>query len=101
MRAHTPSLALKAFIVTLFLWVQGAALYDAAAHGDAPHEHYGVTCDIANVVTPQVAPLPATPGVPKPPRDFTRAEPVILDFRPWSHPPGRAPPPRSPPALNQ
>ncbi|RIJ32016.1 hypothetical protein [Henriciella algicola] len=95
------SLALKALFVALFLWIQGAALYDAAAHGDAPHDHYGVSCDLEHVVAPQVAPLPTSPTLPSPPRTFTISEAPTLDFRPWSRPPGRGPPPRGPPAFNQ
>ena len=95
------SWASKALFIALFLWVQGASLYDAAAHGDAPHEHYGVSCDLAHVVAPQVAPLPVTPVLPAPPRAFALTETPTLDFRPWSRPPGRAPPPRGPPAFNQ
>lgn len=102
MRMTPSSLAVKAFLAALFLWVQGIALYDAAAHGDAPHEHYGVSCELTVAVKADVAPLPLSPCLPEPvQRDVTRAEPLILDFRPWSRPPGRAPPPRSPPFLPQ
>jgi len=39
----------------------------------------------------EVAPLPLSPDLPKPPRVFVLAEQPALDFRPWSQPPGRAP----------
>lgn len=101
MRGWSTSLTLKALFTALFLWVQGVSLYDAAAHQDAPHEHYGIACELTKAVSAEVAPLPTSPELPKPPRDFARVEQPALDFRPWSHPPGRAPPPRSPPFLLQ
>lgn len=91
----------KALLAALFLWVQGAALYDAAAHGDAPHQHYGVACDLGHAVAPQAVPVPTTPALPRPPLAFTVTQQPSLDFRRWSRPPGRAPPPRSPPSLNR
>lgn len=101
MRGLSPSLSVKILFTALFLWVQGAALYDAAAHGEQPHEHYGVSCELSVAVTAEVAPLPTAPALPKPLRAIIVAEQPAIDFRPWSHPPGRAPPPRSPPALHQ
>ena len=101
MRGLSPSLTVKILFTALFLWVQGAALFDAAAHGDEPHEHYGVSCELTVAVKGEVAPLPLSPDLPKPPRVFVLAEQPALDFRPWSQPPGRAPPPRSPPHLHQ
>lgn len=101
MRGWTPSLKVKILIAALFLWVQGAALFDSAAHGEQPHKHYGVTCELTKAVASEVAPLPVAPALPAPPRDVVQAEQPALDFRPWSRPPGRAPPPRSPPLLDQ
>lgn len=101
MRGLTSSLAVKAVFIVLFLWIQGVALYDAAAHGEQPHDHYGVSCELTTAVHAEVAPLPAAPPLPKPPRAILAGELPTLDFRPWSQPPGRAPPPRSPPALHQ
>ena len=95
------SLVLKTLVVALLLWVQGAALHDAAAHGDEPHEHYGLTCDLEHVVAPQIVPLPTTPALPAPPREVVLTDAPALDYRPWSRPPGQAPPPRSPPTPNQ
>ncbi|WP_139792392.1 hypothetical protein [Henriciella litoralis] len=94
------SIALKALIAALFLWVQGAALLDAAAHGEQPHEHYGISCDL-HAVTTEVAPIPVTPQLPLPFRTRIAISQPVLEFRPWSQPPGRAPPPRSPPILQQ
>ncbi|WP_084396246.1 hypothetical protein [Henriciella aquimarina] len=101
MRGLSPSLSVKFLLAALFLWVQGAAMFDAAAHGEQPHKHYGVSCELTKAVSAEVALLPAAPALPKPPRDFVRTEQPTLDFRPWSHPPGRAPPPRSPPHTDQ
>lgn len=101
MRGLTSSLTVKVIFTALFLWVQGAALYDAAAHGEQPHDHYGVSCELTTAVHAEVAPLPLAPALPVPPRAILAAEQPTLDFRPWSQPPGRAPPPRSPPALHQ
>ncbi len=100
MRSVPSSLTVKCLVVALFMWVQGAALFDAAAHGEQPHDHYGISCDL-HAVAAEVAPLPLTPELPGPPRAFTLTEQPSLDFRPWSRPPGRAPPPRSPPAFSQ
>ena len=94
-------MTVKVLFTALFLWVQGVSLYDAAAHEDAPHEHYGVACELSQAMAAEVAPLPEGPELPKPPRAFVLAEQPRLNFRPWSHPPGRAPPPRSPPLLLQ
>ena len=100
MRVWLSSLPMKMIAAALFLWVQGVGLYDAAAHGEQPHDHYGISCELTAVAA-EAVPLPLTPELPRPPREFTRAEPPVLDFRPWSRPPGRAPPPRSPPASTQ
>lgn len=100
MRIVPSALSVKLLVVALFMWVQGAALLDAAAHGEQPHDHYGISCDL-QAVAAEVAPLPFSPELPKPPRVFALAEQPKLDFRPWSRPPGRAPPPRSPPAFPQ
>ena len=91
----------KALFVALFLWVQGASLYDAAAHGDTPHDHYGVSCELTTAVKADIAPLPIAPVLLCPARAVILAELTAIDYRSWSRPPGRAPPPRSPPALNQ
>lgn len=88
-------------MAALFLWVQGAALFDAAAHGDEPHEHYGVSCELTLAVKGEIASLPLAPASPMPPIKVELAPPAVANFRPWSRPPGRAPPPRSPPALNR
>ena len=101
MRGLSPSLSVKILFTALFLWVQGASLFDAAAHGDEPHEHYGVSCELTVAVKAKVATLPAAPALPKPPRVFILADRPVLEFRPWSQPPGRGPPPRGPPAFNQ
>ncbi|MEQ9315206.1 MAG: hypothetical protein RLN72_05095 [Henriciella sp.] len=101
MRGTPSSFAIKAVLAALFLWVQGAALFDAAAHGEQQHEHYGITCDLTKAVATKVAPLPACDMLPAPPATVEITAPVILDFQPWSRPPGRAPPPRSPPAFHQ
>ncbi|WP_143434536.1 hypothetical protein [Henriciella sp.] len=94
------SFMVKAAIAALFLWVQGAALFDAAAHGDQPHDHYGISCDL-KAVAHDVAPLPLSPDLPEPPRFFGTTEQPVSDYRAWSRPPGRAPPPRSPPVFLQ
>lgn len=101
MRGLFPSLPVKILFTALFLWVQGAALYDAAAHGEQPHDHYGVSCELTLAVKADIAPLPQAPAAPKPLHERVRAEQPALDFRPWSRPPGHAPPPRSPPHLQQ
>ena len=101
MRGLTSSYLVKTILAALFLWVQGAALYDAAAHGEQPHDHYGVSCELTTAVKADIAPLPAAPVAKAIVRAFIAAEQAPLDYRPWSHPPGRGPPPRSPPHLDQ
>lgn len=101
MRGVPSSLAIKAVLAALFLWVQGAALFDAAAHGEQPHDHFGITCDLTKAVATKVAPLPVCPAISAPPATIETATSVIIEFQPWSRPPGRAPPPRSPPTFHQ
>lgn len=101
MRGGPSSLSIKVILAALFLWVQGAALYDAAAHGEAPHDHYGVSCELTKAVATKVAPVPVCNTLPAPLARVEATTPFVQDFRPWSRPPGRAPPPRSPPAFNQ
>ncbi|MGB3624872.1 MAG: hypothetical protein WA989_03530, partial [Henriciella sp.] len=68
MRGLSSSLALKFVAAALFFWVQSTALFDAAAHGGEPHEHYGISCELTAFAA-EVAPLPVTPDLPTPPRE--------------------------------
>ena len=101
MRGWSPSLAVKAALAAIFLLVQAGALYDAAAHGEQPHDHYGISCELTKAVGPEIAPLPVAPELPTPPRAAPLLEQPALDYQPWTRPPGRAPPPRSPPSFHQ
>lgn len=88
-------------LAALTVFTQTVSLAHAASNGDAPHEHNGIACDLGGLVTPDV--------VIEPPVNV----PILLDFKPvkaaistrqviaWTWPPGRAPPPRSPPAITQ
>ena len=80
--------------------MQALAVGHAAAHADQPHKHYGVTCDL-KAVAEAPAVLPKAEPVPQP---APAAEPLVIPDTQtpfWSRPPGRAPPPRSPPFLQQ
>ncbi|MEM5515488.1 hypothetical protein WNY37_00910 [Henriciella sp. AS95] len=101
MRSATSSLSIKVILAALFIWVQGAALFDAAAHGEAPHDHYGVACELTKAVATKVAPVPVCNVLPAPPVSVVTATPFVQNFRSWSRPPGQAPPPRSPPTFHQ
>lgn len=82
-----------------FAAAQGASAVHASVHGDEPHEHNGISCDIG-LTAPDV-----TPDLPEPVEIATVTdEPKLVfaivanSFIIWETPPGRAPPPRSPPA---
>lgn len=100
MTARRPSSRRIALLAALIVFVQALALGHAAAHADEPHDHYGVTCDLSAVahvqaVIPVVDPGPVRLPDAVPLIAATGAAPV------WIRPPGRAPPPRSPPTLHQ
>ncbi|KCZ59308.1 MULTISPECIES: hypothetical protein [Hyphomonas] len=89
-----------ALLAALFVFVQAHALSHAAEHGDEPHDHYGAACELSVIATDQIL-LPAAPSEPfvLPPAPGA-TEPCISAAN-WTRPPGRAPPPRSPPSLQQ
>ncbi|RAN38120.1 hypothetical protein [Hyphomonas pacifica] len=97
-RLHTHRLA---FLAGLYIFVQALALGHSAAHADQPHKHYGVTCQL-KVVAQDQAILPTfdtlPPALPAPEIAQTS---FYIEAPRWSRPPGRAPPPRSPPSLQQ
>ncbi|MBR9835620.1 MAG: hypothetical protein GYB42_10655 [Alphaproteobacteria bacterium] len=77
--------------------VQSLSLAHAAANGEAPHDHDGISCELSAVVSEQTAILPSAPVVPVAlarTTDYATPLPRRLD---WAQPPGRAPPPRGPP----
>ena len=96
---HLPSHRL-AFLAALFVFVQALALGHAAAHADEPHDHYGVTCDLAAVAHVQTV-LPASSACPLVFPVETGIITPQFSEPVWIRPPGRAPPPRSPPSLQQ
>ena len=81
--------------------VQAASLAHAASNGDAPHEHDGVTCELGLLVVQDAV---IEPPIAVPTRlHLLPVRKIFLVRRTiaWTWPPGRAPPPRSPPTLNQ
>ncbi|KCZ66437.1 hypothetical protein L53_03705 [Hyphomonas sp. L-53-1-40] len=96
-QSHTHHLA---FLAALFVFVQALALGHAAAHADQPHDHYGVTCDLAAVAHVQTV-LPDVPTSPFVLLIGTTVTEPQFSQPIWIRPPGRAPPPRSPPSSQQ
>lgn len=93
------SFRVRLVLSVLFVTVQIFSLAHAAEYGNESHQHDGIECLIASVSTADVA-------VPKQlPSSFTYFRSiqlnykVFLDLLSWSHPPGRAPPPRGPPTV--
>lgn len=89
-----------ALLAALIVFVQALALGHAAAHAEEAHDHYGIACDLSVVshvqaVVPAPDPGPTLLPETEPLISATVSEPV------WTRPPGRAPPPRSPPALHR
>ncbi|WP_409433436.1 hypothetical protein ACJ3XI_02725 [Litorimonas sp. RW-G-Af-16] len=89
---------MAAMIVMIFA-VQSFALSHTAQFGDSPHEHNGVACDIAVVVSEQCVVTPEITTFPAPAHDLD-----ITDHAPYQDvafisPQTRAPPPRAPPYL--
>jgi len=90
---------LVSLLAALFLLVQAGTWAHAAQYGDAPHEHDGVMCVVDAVTSEAACVLPIPP----------QSEPVANDqalpvFEPYVSvayltPPGRGPPPRSPPFI--
>ena len=52
------SLALKLVLVAIILWLQTMSFAHAALHGDEPHEHEGVPCEMVLLATEDMAVLP-------------------------------------------
>tara|TARA_R100001086_G_C11640492_1_gene204397 strand:+ start:181 stop:459 length:279 start_codon:yes stop_codon:yes gene_type:complete len=90
-----------ALLAALFVFVQALAFCHSSAHADEPHDHFGIACELTTVSSksPFILPeLPATGEI-----SVTAGEPQKLVATPvlWTRPPGRAPPPRSPPSIQQ
>ncbi len=84
----------------LTVFVQTASLAHAVSNGGAPHEHNGVTCELGLLAVQDAV---VEPPVAVPVRLFLQPIRRIVSVRrivAWTWPPGRAPPPRSPPTLN-
>lgn len=89
----------RVVVAAAFLWVQVAGIAHAAEHGDHPHEHDGVECQIIVIAADDAVILPAPPEL-----SFKRlhgdvASVVSIAESAWAWPPERGPPPRSPPAV--
>lgn len=99
MRRLSLPIWLAAFLVAALVFAQAASLAHAAEHGDEPHDHAGITCELNALSGQQLALLPKPPlhafviVLPE------AAGPVPLIQRAWTRPPGRAPPPRGPPVF--
>ena len=93
---------LRTYLVGIFAWLlvaaQGVAFAHTASFGDAPHEHDGVTCDVAVLEDQGDIALPPPPLPNATVVDFTDA-PRAFAFvsARLPQPPARAPPPRAPP----
>ena len=101
MKAGPFPFALKVVLAALIVWLQAFSLAHAAEHGDEPHEHDGVECELTLFTSEDTVILPS--GVAS---DFAPPTPAIqvrdfgtLDTRTW--PPERGPPPRGPPSHKQ
>ena len=89
-------LVLKTLLAATLLWVQAAGLADAATHGDQPHKHSGITCDMHTLAqAPVVLPELLIPPYIHDTDVYTHF--ILVTAPAWLRPPGRAPPPRSPP----
>lgn len=91
------SLTMKIALAAMFMCVQATGLSHAASYGDHPHEHGDIACSLDAVAEDEDVFLPAPPapddiGVPS---DAAPARITAPNHSFW--PPGRAPPPRSPP----
>ena len=89
-----------ALLAALFVLVQALGLGHTAAHADEPHEHHGIACELATVAHVQVV-LPAVPPAPFVPAPAAQPAIAPVSSPLWIRPPGRAPPPRSPPVSQQ
>lgn len=91
---------LPAILAAMLVMMQATSLAHAAEHGDEPHEHAGIVCTLDALAAQNCAVLPSPPALaPLPDFSAEAAQPVPLLQRAWSRPPGRAPPPRGPPAF--
>lgn len=95
------SLRLCLILASLLVFVQAVSLGHAAEHGDHPHEHDGIECELQSLAAAEQAILPTAPE-PQP----IQLEPALApasytSTHDWAWPPERAPPPRGPPSINQ
>ena len=93
---------LRTYLLGVFAWLliaaQGMAFAHTASFGDAPHDHDGITCDVAVLEDQGDIALPPPP-LPNPPVLALADTPRVFAFvsAPVTQPPARAPPPRAPP----
>ena len=93
---------LRTYLLGVFAWLliaaQGMAFAHTASFGDAPHDHDGITCDVAVLEDQGDIALPPSP-LPTPPVLAFADTPRVFAFvsAPVMQPPARAPPPRAPP----
>ena len=87
-------------LIVLFVSLQTVAISHASQHGDMPHSHDGLVCDVEaiadNVEIIEPALIVDGPAVYVIAESF---DAPIIEVS-YQRPPGRAPPPRSPPALS-
>ena len=90
--------ALKLLLAAAIVWLQAYSLAHAAEHGDEPHEHEGVECELTVFATEDMVPLPAggKDSLSSPVPDDILREFGTLTQRGW--PPERGPQARGPPA---
>ena len=88
-------------LVALILLGQGLGQAHASVHGDHPHEHNGVVCDVT-LISEDLDDLilPPSPKLPADPIAHARQTdaPALTFALPTPH--SRAPPPRAPPSYN-
>lgn len=93
---HIYRMALSLFAL-LIVSLQSSAISHAAQYDDAPHEHDGVVCVVDAITSDTQVVLPAPLILSAPAEQPDAVFETVFNTAAYVTPPGRAPPPRSPP----
>ncbi len=81
----------------MFIALQSTAIAHATQYTEASHSHEGLLCEVEAIATEHDVIEPAVIDLHDPEVEFVERNTSVFVSQNYITPPGRAPPPRSPP----